>query len=517
MELPAPRSFRGAFRTDDAARAVYAEAAGIQRMEPRAVAVPVDVEDLLALIDWARSQGAALVPRGSGSSMAGGAIGPHVVVDLSRWKSIAPGESGGLIAGAGAICRDVDLFAGEMGKRFPVDPSSAAFCTIGGMTATNAAGAHTLAFGSMRKWVTGMRCLFADGTIRWVRRSREPQARGPLSDAAATHAGVRKDSSGYRTGGDLVDLLVGSEGTLAFFTEIELRLTDLPGAEATIMGVFPSLEAATEAAMRATEAGVVTCELLDRTFLDLVAEASGKPFPTGTEAVLLSNVEAESASAAKSAAERVQKQFRAVGATEIRVAVDPQEQETLWELRHAASPTIAKLDPNLKSMQFIEDGCVPPARLPDYVKGIRRALDRQMIRGVIFGHAGDAHIHVNPLVDVRMTDWRRRVTVLLDEATDLVASLGGTISGEHGDGRIRTPLLERVWPAESLAAFERVKTEYDSSGLLNPGVKVRGIPGIGEIKYDPALPAVPPEARKVLDEVERRRAYGEFRLDMLRR
>src|ERR1043166_2861374 len=211
------------------------------------------------------------------------------------------------------------------------------------------------------------------------------------------------------------------------------------------------------------------------------------------------------------------RRFRAVGATEIRVAVDPQEQETLWELRHAASPTIAKLDPNLKSMQFIEDGCVPPARLPDYVKGIRRALDRQMIRGVIFGHAGDAHIHVNPLVDVRMTDWRRRVTVLLDEATDLVASLGGTISGEHGDGRIRTPLLERVWPAESLAAFERVKTEYDSSGLLNPGVKVRGIPGIGEIKYDPALPAVPPEARKVLDEVERRRAYGEFRLDMLRR
>jgi len=511
VELSPPRSFRGVFRTDAAARAVYAEAAGIQRIEPRAIAVPVDVEDLLALIDWARSQGSSLIPRGSGSSMAGGAIGPHVVVDLSRWKSIAPTEAGGLVAGSGAICREVDRFAARTGKRFPVDPSSAAFCTIGGMTATNAAGAHTLAFGATRDWVTGIHCVFADGSSKWVHRTPRPL----LSLPHVTHPDVRKDSSGYDTSGDLVDLLVGSEGTLAFFTEIELRLTGRPGAEATIMGVFPSLDAATEAAMMATECGVATCELLDKTFLDFVAEASGKPFAVGTEAILLSNVEAESAAGAKSDAERVGKKFGSVGATETRVAIDAAEQDALWELRHAASPTLARLSPHLKSMQFIEDGCVPPPRLPEYVKGIRRALDRQQVRGVIFGHAGDAHVHVNPLVDVRLSDWRERVGALLDEVTDLVAALGGTLSGEHGDGRIRTPLLSRVWPADAIAAFEAVKKSFDPSGLLNPDVKVGGHAGIGEIKYDPSLPPVPVEARRVLDEVERRRAYGDFRLDML--
>ena len=527
MAGDAPPKFRGIFRQDDAARAVYSEAAGIQRILPKAVAVPKDVDDLLRLIEWARSAGITLVPRGSGSSMSGGAIGPGVVVDVSRWKGIAH-DGDRIRAGPGVVCAEVNRVVSAAGMRFPVDPSSAPFCTIGGMTATNAAGAHSLAFGSMRDWVTAMRCVFADGSTEWVSRDHAP---GPANKRIARQlanvgAGpgqpprVRKNSSGYATSSyaasrSLVDLLVGSEGTLALFAEIELRLTTVPAAVATVMGVFPSLDAATEAAIRATEAGVVTCELLDRTFLDFISAASGRPVASTTEAILLSEIESDSPGAAEMAASLVAERFRRAGATETRLATSAAEQEVLWALRHAASPTLARLSARYRSMQFIEDGAVPPERLGDYVRGVRAALDRQETRGVIFGHAGDAHVHVNPLVDVTLPDWRKRVDGLLDEVTALVASLGGTLSGEHGDGRVRTPLLDRVWPEAARREFGAIKTAFDPGSVFNAGVKVGSVPGIGTIKYDPALPPLPPDAARALAEVESARGYDRFRLELL--
>jgi FAD/FMN-containing dehydrogenase len=168
-------------------------------------------------------------------------------------------------------------------------------------------------------------------------------------------------------------------------------------------------------------------------------------------------------------------------------------------------------------MQFIEDGCVPPDRLPDYVRGVRNALAAHGMRGVIFGHAGDAHVHVNPLVDVRASDWRERVRDLLDEVTRLTARLGGTLAGEHGDGRLRTPLLERVWPAPALELFRATKESFDPTGILNPGVKVTvaGQEAVSAVKYDPAQEPLPAAARDALDRVERERGYHRFRLSLV--
>jgi FAD/FMN-containing dehydrogenase len=151
------------------------------------------------------------------------------------------------------------------------------------------------------------------------------------------------------------------------------------------------------------------------------------------------------------------------------------------------------------------------------VRGVRAALARQDIRGVIFGHAGDAHIHVNPLVDVRRPDWRERIAALLDEVTSLVASLGGTVSGEHGDGRLRAPLLDRVWGKEIVDRFALVKRAFDPSGIFNPGAKIARDPdaGMGDVKYDPSLIPLSPNARRALDHVEQSRAYSAFRLDLL--
>lgn len=540
MPLSPPPGFRGVFRTDEAARAVYSEAAGIARVVPRAIAVPSTEGDVAALVRWARRSATPLIPRGSGSSMPGGAIGDGVILDLSRLREVESVNvtERTIVVQPGVLRAEVNEAAAAHGLRFPVDPSSGAFCTIGGMVSTNAAGSHSLAFGATRPWVRSLRCIFDDGTIAVLKRGAEPPRRVPaierfLSVAhpaivaaeeidRARHRGVRKESSGYATfeyarSYELVDLLVGSEGTLAIIVGVELSLIPAADATSSVLGAFPSLERAVDAAVRARESRAVACELLDRTFLDVARSGGTHDVPADAEAVLLAEVEGSSAARAADAAREIAALFARAGATTVRVALDEPTETELWELRHAASPILARLDPSLRSMQFIEDAAVPPERLADYVRGVRESLARNGIRGVIFGHAGDAHVHVNPLIDVSVPDWRDRVARILDEVTSLVSRLGGTLTGEHGDGRLRTPLLERVWSDAARERFALVKHCFDPTGILNPGVKVptRGERALGEIKYDPSLTPLPAAAREALARVERERAYASSRLELL--
>lgn len=541
--LSSPHGFRGVFRADDAARAVYSEAAGIGRAMPRAVALPANANDLAVLIGWASARGAPLIPRGSGSSMPNGAIGDGVIVDMSRWRRMRPvdAETRTICVEPGVLRAEIEAQARAHGLRFPVDPSSGAFCTIGGMVATNAAGSHSMHFGATRRWVNALTCVFAGGTRAEIRRGAAAPRAVPAIDQFLTIAheltaedrlGVIKNSSGYaiaeyRRSGELVDLLVGSEGTLGFFVSIELLLTAAPAATSSVLGAFASIESAVQAAVTARESGAVACELLDKTFLDVAALGGAeRQVPEGTESALLAEVEGTDTGSASRAALAVQKIFHDAGATEIRVALDRPNETELWELRHAASPILARLDPHLKSMQFIEDCAVPPDRLAAYVRGVRTILAEAETRGVIFGHAGDAHVHVNPLVDVAHPEWRRRVERILDRVVDLAASLGGTLTGEHGDGRLRTPLMDRVWPADVMRDFAKVKQAFDPRGILNPGVKVplagdsggcpfTGVWRLGDIKYDPSLTPLPAPARAALDRVERERAYSRLRLELL--
>lgn len=519
-------------------RATYSEGAGIARAVPSGVAVPRNADEVVALVRWAAETHTPLVPRGSGSGMAGGGVGDGLVLDVSRLRDIGAIDAARatVAVGPGAIRDAVNEAARAHGLRLPVDPSSGAFCTVGGMAATNAAGAHTLRYGSMRRWVTALDCVFADGSRALIRRGDPPPHQVPAvrrfldvsRNAAAVwcaptaaHTGVRKDSSGYALhayaeSGDLIDLLVGSEGTLAVFVGVELALAPLAGATSSLLAEFPTLEAAVTGAAEARRAGASACELLDRTFLDVASEDGHITIATDTESVLLVELESADAAGAHSSARELEAAFRAAGATTVQLALDAKTERALWSLRHAASPILSRLDPALKSMQFIEDGAVPAGRTHDYVRGIRQALAAAGVRGVIFGHAGDAHVHVNPLIDVRLPDWRARVERLLDDVVVLTASLGGTLTGEHGDGRLRTPLLARIWPAEMIAQFAQVKRAFDPHGLLNPGVKVpvAGQQALGPIKYDPTLAPLPSAARAALDRVERERLYGTSRLDL---
>jgi len=540
-----PAGFRGIFRDDLVARAAYSEAAGIGRIIPRAVAVAIDADDVIALVNWARTMSIPITPRGSGTSMGGGAIGPGVIADMSRMSAIGAVDTRNrrVETGPGALRTSVNSAATARGLRFPVDPSSGSYCTIGGMVSTNAAGAHSLRFGSTRPWVIAIDCIFADGSRARLTRGAPPpdnvaaigrflsDVRPRILEAGkkinAAHEGVRKDSSGYAlrsyaNSSDLVDLIVGSEGTLAIVVSIELALAELPAATSGVLGAFKSLDDAVLAANKAREMGAAACELLDRTFLEVAGAGSGASvgetsLPSGTEAVLIAEVEGESDGAAATLAEKLADEFRRAGATQISVALTLGEQHEIWEFRHAASPILSRLDPDLKSMQFIEDGAVPPDRLADYVRGVRAALDSRGVRGVIFGHAGDAHVHVNPLVDMSRAGWRDEVEGLLEDVVLLTSRLGGTLSGEHGDGRLRAPLLVETWPEAEVELFEAVKKCFDPEGILNPGVKIplAGQRPIADVKYDPALPPLPTAARRALDFVAAERAYSTSRLSLI--
>lgn len=508
---------------------------------PRAVALPADAEDVVTLVRWATAAGESLVPRGAGSSMAGGALGPGVVVDLTRLDAAPELDAHARLVRVGpAVTRDaLEAVVTGAGLTLPVDPSSSAFATLGGMCATNAAGARTVHHGAMRAWVHGVECVFSDGVRTWLRRGMRPPAgevpaldrferevapRVRACDATRlAHPGVRKESSGYGlaawlASGDAVDLLVGSEGTLAFIVALELRLAPVQPAAASLLAGFASLDEAALVASRLAAAGASAVELLDRSFLAIAAgEGSVLPLPGGLEAVLIVEAPGADAAAASKAARALGAECSRGGATHLELALTAEDELRLWHLRHAASPILNRLAPRLQSLQLVEDGCVPLARFAEYVRGVRAALGESRFGGVIFGHAGDGHAHVNALVDVTETDWRDRAERLVTAVTALVARLGGTLAGEHGDGRLRAPLLGQVWGDEAIELFAATKRAFDPAGVLNPGVKVAapGARALEDLKYDTALPPLPRAAREVLDRVVREKAWGRSRLDLL--
>lgn len=537
-----PPDFRGVFRADDPARAAYSETAGVARLVPAAVAVPTDADDVVTLVRWAATAGLTLVPRGAGSSMAGGALGEGVVVDLKRLDEPPLFDPATHLVRLGPATTRAQLeeLVNRAGLTLPVDPSSSAFATLGGMCATNAAGARSVKYGAMRAWVNGLDCVFADGSRAWLRRGAElpdmpdvpalqrfmedvaPRVRA-VDAAALRHEGVRKESSGYAladwlASGDAVDLIIGSEGTLAFIVGIELRLAPLPAAVTSMLAGFDDLGRAAAAAVKLAADGASAVELLDRTFLEIAAAGGDAlPLPAGLEAVLLVEVEAESEPGARLAAEAMGGHCRTAGAVHVEVAADEEGAHRLWTLRHAASPILNQLAPRLQNMQLVEDGCVPRERFAEYVLGVRDALATSRFRGVIFGHAGDGHAHVNVLADTTEGDWRARAERLLLEVSALVARLGGTLAGEHGDGRLRAPLLPAVWPTETMELFAATKRAFDPDGRLNPGVKV-ALPDqrpLGQVKYDPALPPLADAARAALDLVTREKGWDRHRLDLL--
>ena len=527
--LPPP-PIRGLFRTDHRARAAYAEGAGIFRILPAAVCLPQDREDLASLAHWASAHRVALVPRGAGSAMGGGNVGDGVVVDLTALprRVEVDGRARRARASASVTLADLNVAADRVGLRLPPDPSSGRWATLGGMISTNAAGARTVRYGSVRRWVEAVELVTADGEVTELRRGRPPGARtlaverfeaeaAPVLRAAAEQVRqrfprTRKNASGYALdawleSGDLVDLVVGAEGTLGFVTAADWRLDPLPAARAGLRIALRSLDVLGDAVAALLEHEPSAVELLDRTFLELVGEA-------GPEAVLLVEMERDDQQAAREAVERAAAAVRPWAAA-VDAGLTPAAAERLWALRHAASPILAGLPETRRSLQVIEDGCVPVERMGAYIQAVRDAAAAQGLAVVIFGHAGDGHVHVNLLPEVGRSGWEDSVAALLEAVTDALVRLGGTPSGEHGDGRLRAGLLTRVYGAEVTALFARVKRAFDPLGILNPGVILpSGEPPISRLKLGAHAVALPDDIARALRRIEQRGGYAQSRLEL---
>ncbi len=539
-----PPPLRGSYRTDQRAREAYSEGAGIFRIVPSAVACPRDADDVQVLVRWATETAHALVPRGAGSAMGGGNVGAGIVVDLA---GLAMPPALDVVArtvtvGAGVALGLVEDLAARSGLRLPPDPSSLRWATAGGAFATNAAGPRSLRYGAMRRWVEGATVVTGTGeVVRLARGQASPggtaagEAAGvvgkfgrdvaPALEAAAALITQRfphtaKNSSGlaldaWLASRDLLDLFIGSEGILGIATEVVLRLDPVPATGASLRVILPDLARLGAAVQVLVATGPSTCELLDQTFLDFVRSAGRHDIPA-CEGVLLVEYEGDSPAALARQAARTRTLLRNIG-LDATIADTPQSAAELWDVRHAASPILAALPPETRSLQVVEDGCVPIERLAEYVTLLRNAAHSRGLRIVLFGHAGSGHLHANLLVDVNRPGFERTLAEILAEVSDGVARLGGTLAGEHGDGRLRAPMLERTYGTDVLSLFRQVKDCFDPKGILNPGVilPTRGAPtALGPLKVGGAAPPIAPDLAAALRALERDAGYATPRLTL---
>ena len=535
--LPPP-AIRGVFRTDQRARAAYAEGAGIYRILPAAVCLPADRQDLVSLVGWASAHRVPLVPRGAGSAMGGGNVGEGVIVDLTglaRLLEIRPAERTA-VTSANVTLAELNTAADAHRLRLPPDPSSGRFATLGGMVSTNASGARTVRYGSVRRWVRAIELVTAAGevlelrrgdgtgdrsaeTLRRVEADVVPAVAAAHGLIAARFPRTRKNSSGYAledwiASGDLLDLVVGAEGTLGFVTRIEWRLDPQPAHRAGLRIELRSLDDLVKvvAALLACDPSAV--ELLDRTFLDLVSHTDLGEGLARVEAILLVEIERDDPRSLHQAVARAADTVRPWAAA-VDTALTVESAARLWELRHAASPILAGLPEDRRSLQVIEDACVPLERMGDYIRIVRRVTSTRDIAAVIFGHAGDGHIHVNLLPTIGRAGWEQGVAGVLEEVSDAVLRLGGTPSGEHGDGRLRAGLLQRTYGDEIVRLFRRVKLAFDPLGILAPGVILpSGEPAITRLKAGGQAIPIPDDIARALREIERTGGYGRCRLEL---
>lgn len=457
---------------------------------PIAVAIPEDTADVSALVRWAVDSGTPIVPRGAGSGMPGGNVGPWVVVDLTHLNHIELPSPERIVAGAGAVAADARAAAQRAGRDLPALPSSAPWCTLGGIAATDAAGARSFRFGPAHAWVEAVEVVGRDGEPQRILRGDVPS---PETFALHTRLlgqlpiplhwpQVRKNASGYALDrfvetSDPLDLWIGSEGTLGVITGVELQtFPHSPERGVALLGV-PELDCLPRWAALASGLDATACEWFGPRLIELGGLGTDERLDglDRTAGVCLVEISGDDPDAVRSALASLEEEVGAHGGA--RVTMEPDRVAEFWALRHDASPRIeAHAGPSRRSTQFIEDCVVPLSELPSWIAGLDATLSEHDLDAVLFGHAGDGNIHVNPLLDLSDPNWRATARAVLEAVVELTASAGGTLSGEHGDGRLRAPFTERIWGAPVARAFDEVKRAFDPAGVFNPGV-ILPLPG----------------------------------------
>jgi glycolate oxidase len=411
--------------------------------------------------------GAAVVPRGAGTGLSGGAnaVDGCVVLDLARMNQVVEIDRDNLVCVVqpGVVNDDLKAAVAEYGLWYPPDPASAPWSTIGGNVATNAGGLCCLKYGVTRDYVLGLRAV-AGGPVAGAPGAGGPGAGGPVEYGDAVRLG-RRTTKGV-AGLDLVGLFVGSEGTLGVVTEVTLRLRPaLAGTPRTIVGAFPDLVSAGEAVSQITRRGLgpSVLELLDRACLKAVEDWKHLGLEASAAALLLARVDTQGDSGAAEA-DALGDAMTGAGALWVAQSTDDAEAEALFEARRLAYPAFERLGPVLT-----EDVCVPRSKVPVMLAHIESIAARHGVQIATIAHAGDGNLH--PLIVTPPGDDAARLAAqaAFEEFLDEAIALGGTVTGEHGVGLLKRDGMRRELDPGSLAMQQAVRGALDPRGVFNPG------------------------------------------------
>ena len=498
-------ALRGTVGDDAASRALYATDGSNYRVLPDIVVVPADAEDMAAAVALTAEAGAPVTMRGGGTSMAGNSIG-GVVIDASRHVNRILDidvDARTAVIEPGLVLTDLLAATRPLGLTFGADPSSGSRATLGGMIANNACGAHSVAWGTTADNVRSLDVMLADGTRCTVdsrgardelagRPGREGELHRSLQAFADAHdMAIRRrfgrftrQISGYalhrllpENGYDVAGLLCGSEGGFAATLRATVALTQLPNARVLcVLGFSDSVTSAecvpVVLAQRPLTMESINVDLVDRLPGDVRRAASEAGLPAG-RAWLLVEMGGEDRVSAELAAEKMLAALHDSGSSATASLVtDPGAQAVLWRCRTDAAGLATRRADGAEAWGGWEDAAVPPERLADYLRGLDELMGRYGLSGASYGHFGEGCMHMRIDFDLLSAEGVAAYRSFVEEATDLVVALGGSVSGEHGDGRARSELLGRMYGSDGLALLSEMKHIWDPRALMNPGVIV---------------------------------------------
>jgi len=503
------RQITGDILFDEWQRCMYASDASAYEILPKCVALPKSADDVIKVVKFASENNIPVIARGGGSGLAGQAIGDGIIIDFTKYmnKIIEINDKENYVIVEPGIYKGVlDSELKKYSKFLPPDPSSANYCAIGGMIATNASGAHTVKYGSTIDYVLSLDVVLSNGGLIHARPltigsdewkntvnsdSIEAKLYGTLLDMlqsnkeliASRFPKVRKNSCGYRLDRvlrdgilDLSKIFVATEGTLGVVVKACFRIMDMPEYKALMLLGFDSTLEASKSVQRISQLKPSALELLDKTVIEL-ARTSSEDFaskvPAGTNCLLFAEFDGNDKQQVKDSVDALLKILGQISATCIAYSFDPSEINMLWGIRkNALSYTMKIRSNNRKPVAFMEDPVVPIDKLEFLVDKLQEVYAKHGLSYVIYGHAGDGNLHTRPLLDVGKDKDRQVMKEITDELLAVITGVNGSVSAEHGDGLARSEFIKDVYGNEVYRLFVGVKELFDPKNILNPNKKV---------------------------------------------
>ncbi|MBW2473016.1 MAG: FAD-binding protein [Deltaproteobacteria bacterium] len=434
--------------TSKADRICYSYDATQQSFLPDVVVHPGSTEEISRVMKLANRELIPVFPRGAGSGFTGGSLPTRggIVMCTERMDRILLIDEENLVATVepGVVTEHFQKAVEKLGLFYPPDPASLKFSTLGGNVAECAGGPRCIKYGVTKDFIIGLEVVT------------------PTGDIITTGGPTMKGVVGY----DLTKLMCGSEGTLGVITRIVIKLLPLPEAKKTMLVLFDSIDGAAQAVSSIIRSKIIpaTLEFMDGRTLDCVRQATDLEVPEGARAVLIIEVDGDREFLDKQAA-RIAKIIKPLGVVETRIATTPEESEALWQIRRSVSASLRKVNPN----KYNEDICVPRSKVPEMIRKVDAIAEKYAIPIVNFGHAGDGNIHVNIMVNKKVSGDTLKAEGAIRDVFKAALELGGTMSGEHGVGIAKAPYIPLEITPEAARYMKAIKQALDPNNILNPG------------------------------------------------